>query len=371
MRFRAPATKLKPFVNATASLAPGSGKRPQLECTRIDVLGNKAIFSATNLSETVRLAFSDDEMVGEDGSVYLPSVNLQRIVREAKREDVEISWNGKSQKALVRFGAVRVSLPIEPPDNLPNIPKFDAKLPFVTLKGSALAGTLARTVFAVQGNFMARALAGVSMKIKPGQLEAAATDGTAIAVVRTAIVNPSAITASAILPPISHKTVLWICADAEATVDLQFTEGSLRLRGPDGELTWRLLTGQFPDYEGHVPESLPMTVEVDRRKLLLLLDKARLLKITSLPEYVFTARRGELEMVASAGTDGTVCASMEIDWPWDELTMSLDPALLEVAVKAMKTDTISFGFEAGDQPVLLRESGADLENRYAVSPRFK
>jgi len=371
MRLRAPSIKLKPFVNATASLAPGSGKRPQLECTRIDVLGDKATFSATNLSETVRLVLSDDEMTGEDGSVYLPSVNLQRVVREAKREDVEISWNGKAQKALVQFGSVRVSLPIEPPDNLPRIPKFDAKAPFVTLTGAALAGTLARTTFAVQSNFMARALGGVSMKLKPGQLEAAATDGTAIAIVRVPVSNPSAVSAEAILPPISHKTIAWVCADDTANVDLQFAENSLRVRGPDGELTWRLMVGKFPDYDGHVPESAPKTVEVERRKLLLFLDKARLLKYASLPEYTFTARRGELEMVATAGIDGTVQATLEIDWVWEELVTSLDPLLLEVAVKAMGEDTITVGFEAGDKPVLLRESGALLENRYAVSPRFK
>ncbi len=370
MRLTAVATKLKPFVDASAKLAPKTGKRPQLECTRIDVRGNLAVFSATNLIETIRLTYSD-EMTGEDGSVYLPSINLQRVVREARREEVTIRWNGKAQKASATFGSVRVALPIEPPDNLPDIPSFDAAAPFVTLLASALAGTLARTTFAVQDKFMARALASVSLKIRRGQLEAAATDGTAIAVVRVDIVNPTMLVTDALLPPISHRAVKWIAADDATTVDLQLADNTLHLRGPDGELTWRLRTGQFPDYEGHVPERQPKAVEVDRRDLLSLLDKARLLKVVSLPDYIFTARQGELELLASAGVDGSVRAALPIEWPWPPLETSLDPGLLEIAVKAMDADKVSIEFDGPEKPVLLREVTTLFDNRYAVSPRFR
>jgi DNA polymerase III sliding clamp (beta) subunit (PCNA family) len=370
MRLTATATKLKPFIDASAKLAPQTGKRPQLECTRIDVRGDRAVFSATNLIETVRLIYSD-EMTGEDGSVYLPSVNLQRVIREAKREEVTIEWNGKAQKATATFGAVRVALPVEPPDNLPVIPGFSDKDPFVTLLASAMAGTLARTTFAVQANFMARALAGVSLKIRRGQLEAAATDGTAIAIVRVDVVNPTMLVTDALLPPISHEAIARIAADKKANVDLQLTGGTLHLRGPGGELTWRLRTGQFPDYDGHVPERLAKAVEIPRRDLLSLLDKAHLLKVVTLPDYTFTVRRGELELLASAGIDGSVRAALEIEWPWPSLEISLDPGLLEVAVKAMDADMVSVGFESPEQPVLLREVTTLFDNRYAVSPRFK
>lgn len=370
MKLRATASKLKPFIDATASLAPGTGKRPQLECTRIDVKGNRAVFSATNLTETVKLTYAG-EMTGEDGSVYLPSKNLQRVIKEAKKEEVEIKWNGKAQKATATFGSVRVSLPVEPPDNLPDIPSFDPKMSFVTLSGATMSGVLARTTFAVQADFMARALSGVSLKLKPGQLEAAATDGTAIAIVRADILNPAALTIDALLPPISHKAVAWIAIDDSAKVDLQLTDRTLHLRGPDGELTWRLRAGKFPDYEGHVPEKMPQTFEVQRRDMLALLDKARLIQVTALQDYLFTARQGELEMLVSAGIDGAVRASLKIEWSWKPLEISLDPALLEVAVKAMSADTLSVGFEAPDKPVLLREITTVLDNRYAVSPRFK
>jgi DNA polymerase-3 subunit beta len=369
MLLRAQATKLKPIIDAAASVAPGTGKRPQLECVRIDVEGDKATFTATDTNETIMVVYSD-EMVGKDGAVYLPSANLQRVIREAKREEVEISWNGKAQSATAQFGTVRVSLPVEPPGNLPKIERFDPKKPYVTLKGFGMAGALARTTFAVQADFMARALSGVSLKVMPGQIEAAATDGTAIAIVRVDVINPSALTTTALLPPISHKSIKWI-ADDDELVDLQLTANALRLRGPHGELTWRLRTGQFPDYEGHVPEQLDKSVELPRRDLLALLDKARLLKAVSLPEYTFTVAQGELEMVASSGIDGTVRATLEVEWPWESLSMSLDPLLLEVAAKSMGADMVSLGFEADDKPVLLREITTEFDNRYAVSPRFK
>jgi DNA polymerase-3 subunit beta len=371
VKLHAKASSLKSIMDASASIAPKLNRRPQLECTRIDVDGNVAIFTATNLQQTSRLQFTDPDAFMEDGSVYLPSVNLQRIIKEAKNEEVQIEWDGSSASARVRFGTVGINLPIEPPDNLPAIPCFAKTVPYITLNGRIMGGVLARTGYAVQEKFQARALGSVSIKVRGPLLEAAATDGTRIAIVRVPVANPNGADGDALLPPAKPASIKWIAPEKEDDVDVQVSRSTIRMRGPRGELTWRLMSGFFPDYEGHVPENQPMTAEMDRRTYLALLERSKLLQVVSLPEYLFTVRSNELEMVASAGIDGQVTATAEFPWTWDDLEISLDPNLIIDSVKAMSGERISLGFQAGDQPMLLREITTDYDYRVAIVPRFR
>lgn len=370
MRFKTQAVLLKPFVDATASIVPKNNKRPQLECTRIDVDRGVVTLSATNLNETIRLVFSD-ECETEDGSVFLPSVNLQRTIKEAGKSELDIKWNGKTQKAACRFDNTLVNLPVEPPEDLPNIPRFSEKGSAVTIPGPALTAILSRAVFSVQSDFVARALAGVSVKIRKDEIELAATNGMGIAVVRHKVGNPDGLERSAILPPVPPKIVAWIAPEPDDVVEFQLVVNQLRLRGPRGELSFRLMAGQFPDYEDHVPEKLPKSMDIERKPLLEMLEQSKLLKVVGLTRYKFTLTTDRLEMVAASGVDGKITAALEVPWSWEDTALSLDPNLMIPVLKAMKATHVVFGVAGPEEPVLFREVTDKFSNRYMLSPRFE
>ena len=370
MRLKTQASYLKPFVDATAGIVPKNNKRPQLECTRIDVERGVVTLSATNLNETIRLEFSD-ECETEDGAVFLPSVNLLRTIREAGKDILDITWNGKTQKAVCRFGNTLVNLPVEPPEDLPNIPRFSEKASSVTITGSALTGLLSRAVFSVQSDFVARALAGVSVKIRKDEIEMAATNGMGIAVVRHKAGNPDGLERSAILPPVPPKIVEWIAPAKEDVVEFQLVVNQLRLRGPRGELSFRLMAGQFPEYEDHVPEKLPRSMDIERKPLLEMLEQSKLLKVVGLTRYKFTLTTNRLEMIAASGVDGKITAALEVPWTWEDIALSLDPGLMIPALKAMAAKFVVLGVGGPEEPVLFREATDEFFNRYMLSPRFE
>lgn len=370
MKLKVVASDIKTIIDATASVAPGTGKKPQLECTHIDVADGLVMFASTNQHESVRLFF-DGEMECEPGQVYLPSANLLRVVKEAGKGEIEIAWNGKSQKASIRLGGTVVKLPVEDPNNLPEIPRFKPGRPFITLPGSALTGLFSRTRFSVMTDFSARALGGVNLTVKGDLIEAAATDGKRISVVKLPIVNTGKLDVSAILPPISNTNVKWLMKDKEDAVDLQLTRSRFLLRGPRGELTQGLIAGTFPDYAGHVAQRHPKSMEVERRPLIAFFNRATIIKVISEVKYKFFLRAGEIEMQASAGVDGEVTAVLPVPWTWPDMAIPFDPTLLVDALSAMKSEFVILGFDTPQSTVLLTEISEEFDNHFAASPRFE
>lgn len=370
MKLKVQAPDIKTILDATASVAPGTAKRPQLECTRIDVAQGRVTFASTNLDETVWLTF-DGEFEGDPGQVYLPSANLLRVVKEAKKGEVLITWNGKSQKASIRMGGTTIKLPVEPPEHLPPILRFDEEKPFVSLPGSALTGLFTRTRFSIMTDFASRALGGVNLKLTPDQIEAAASDGKRISIVKVPCANQAALKVSAILPPISTANVKWLIHEPSDTVDLQLTENRFLLRGPRGELTQGLICGQFPDYEGHVERHHPKSMEVERKPLIEFFDRAKIIKVVSEIKYKFALRAGEIHMSATAGVDGAVEAVLAVPWTWDDMDIPFDPSLLVDALKAMSSTHVILGFDTPASTILLTEINEDYDNHFAASPRFE
>ena len=85
--------RLRPLLENAAALAPGTGKRPSLECTRLSVEADgSVVVAASNTKESIRLKSTAHKW--QEGSVFLPSENLLRLVKAAKSELVTISWNG-------------------------------------------------------------------------------------------------------------------------------------------------------------------------------------------------------------------------------------------------------------------------------------
>lgn len=367
MKFTVSAEVLRPLVEAAAELAPGSGKIPQLEACRLDVGDpDHLVVSASNMVESIRL---NHEPVRSPtpGSTFVPSVNLLRAIKAAKKEDVTISWDGKALHAVVQWGKTKVKLPTEPPANQRAFKRFDPKVKATTVPGAALAALIKRTAFAVQTDFASRTLGGVSIKVRTDKLELAATDGRRVAVARMPITGSN--DADIVVTPTSSKSIIRLVEDEDGTVDLQTTGNVLILRGARGEASRRLLSGKFPDYEQHIPWTASKETKIDRKALIELIRNANLLKVTGGIETYFTFADNELKILAQASIEGTTAASMPIDWPWPEIKVNLDHTFVDQALKAMESEHVIVGLESAEAPVFVREISDAHEAINVIMPK--
>jgi DNA polymerase-3 subunit beta len=367
MKFTAPAASLRPLIEAAAELAPGSGKIPQLEATKLEVSDpDHLVVSASNLVEAIRLNLAPVTKV-MPGAVFVPSINLLRVIKEAKKEDVTIAWNGKSLHASVSWAGTKVKLPTEPPENQRAFKRFNAKKPFATVPASAFSDLVKRTAFAVQSDFASRTLGGVSVKVKTDALELAATDGRRLAVARKAIPGAGHFT-EAVVSPMPPKVIDRLHAEGES-VDVQLLGPVLAIRGSVGETARRLLSGHFPDYEAHVPWTMPREIRVKRKDLIALVKKANLLKVAGGINTYFQFEDNILHMEAVASVEGSTEAAMGIDWPHPKVRINLDHTFIDQALKSMSSDEVILGIESGEAQFTIREESTVYEVINVIMPK--
>jgi DNA polymerase-3 subunit beta len=375
MRVKIAADKLRPLVETAAGLAPGTGKRPQLECSRLMVsTDGELTVAASNTHESVCLKVAIEE--GDPGSVFLPSVNLQRIVKEVikvarlKKDEgfLEIRWNGKNLKADLLWRGAKAQLPTEPIDSLPAFEPFDESTGFVTLPAKLFTGLFKRMTFAVQTDFTKRAMHGVQIRASNGKLVSAATDGMRFSLLQADIAKSEHVI-DAIIPPIGNKTLLRLSADGDQ-VDLQITDSTLRARGKLGEMSWTRVAGDFPDWEGHVPTTQPKNMDLDRKTMIAMLKQAGLLKVVGSTTHRFTLENNRMEMAAVSGVEGSVNAHMDIPWPHPKLEIGLDPKFLEEGLAAMDSAEVWVGFDHSQAHAVFREKTDEFSYIYVVVPRL-
>jgi len=368
MKLTAPASDIRPFIEACADIAPKKNKRPVLEATLITADATGVTFNATNLHDTVWLR-SEKIVPMKAGQVLVPSANLLRAVKEAGKEDITISWNGKSLKATFQWGKSRIQLPVELPSSFPVIERFKEEEGFVRLTASALTGHLKRTSFATQSAFASRALHGVNVVVKGIAIAFAATDGMRFALVEAECENPDSITIDSIIPPVKLKQLRRLHEVGGNKLDVQANSSWLRIRGPHGELAWRLIAGEFPKWEGYVPRKAPKEITVDRKKLQAVMSAHKVVKSTLSKDYRIDLTDGNFKLTAKAGIDGDIESEIGCPWTHGDFAISLDPEFLEQGLDAMQLDEIVFGVTGPKEPVLMREHTPDFTYIYSVVPR--
>lgn len=364
MKIIAHSETLKPACKAAASLAPGTGKIPQLECVRIDVTEKETEISCSNMTESLRLKL---DVGGEPGSVFVPAVNLMRTIKEAKKQDVTISWDGEKLYAKVKFGRTTVKLPTEDPNNQRVMRRFDPDKKFTSMPGADLSALIKRTAFSVQTDFASRTLGGVSVQVTADKLELAATDGRRMAVAIKEVETEGKPT-SAIIPPMTTKSLLALFNEGEA-LHLQVAGNALVFHGSKGEVTKRLISGKFPPYQSHVPWTSPYETKINRKEFIDLLKLASLLKVAGGVEAVFTFADNELQLAVSALVEGVMTSSMAIDWPHPEVKINLEHTFVDEALKSVESEEVIIGLEASLRPLTIREITDDMKVISFVLPK--
>lgn len=369
MQLTIPAPLLRRPLEACAEIADKSGKRPVYAATRIDVEDGAIVCSATNSRESVVLRESGEIDAMSNGSVFLPSENLLRIVKAAKKESLTITWPESKPQAKLNYGSTWMKLPVEPPKNLPPIIGFNENLPSFRMPAAALTSLFQRAVVSIQTDFTNRALHGVCLRTQDDTVFMAATDGRRFSLVSMPVEGLDGVNVDILVPPPSMSRLRRLYDESDdAHIEIQASSARVCMRGPKGELSWRLIDGRFPDYEGHIPLVSAREMTLDRRALIDLLEQHAVIKTAGGMKHKLTFDDGRVRMDSSAGIDGAVSVSAEVPWEWEEIVVYLDPALVVDGLKVMRSKEVVMGIDSAQLPVLFKEVGTEHDYRYMVVP---
>lgn len=368
MKIRIAAQEIKAAVESAASLAPGNRLKPILETILLTVVPGGLEIAATNLTSAAWFKV-DGGADHEPGPICLPAENFLRIVKQAGKAPLTLSWDGKASRAKVHFGSTKVNLPVENHGDFPDVHRFLDDTDFVSLPVNTLIAGLDRTNFAVAGDFKMRTMAGVCFDVSPGSLRLSATDGIRMCSVDHPIENES-YSARTVVRPVDTKWLLRIAGGSGSRVDLQITDRFIRFRGPCGEMVHSTIAGSFPKYDIATQLAHEKKVGIKVSDLRSLLTMATLLKSKGLEwKFRFLKDTGNLVIEATSGLDGEVQADLQVNWTHDDFAIGLDPTKILDALKQVEEESIDLLLGTARQPAVIRENGNGLTYHYALSAR--
>jgi len=116
--------KLLHAFQMAASVAPARSPKPILQNVKLEVTKDGAILMGTDLEVGVRIEVPGFA-VEAPGSVVLPRDRFGKILTESSDEKLDLESDGR--KAMVRGQRSEFQLPLENPDEFPNVMAFEEK----------------------------------------------------------------------------------------------------------------------------------------------------------------------------------------------------------------------------------------------------
>lgn len=359
------AVTLRDTLSGALSLverASGSGAQlPALRNVLLETEGDVLVLTATNLELAVRATVPSK--VVDHGKVCVPSGLFSQLVAALTGERVTLETQGAGLAITTdHYNGTLAGAPVE---DFPSIPTRGADASLVTVPGALLREALSRVTFAAQGAAdFSPELMSVLVTTEAGVLRLVATDSfrLAEATVDGAVLPENPV--RALVPAKVASELSRVLRDDE-DVSCYFETHQASFETPHWQLTTRLISASFPDYEQIVPKDFVAEVTVSRDEF------QAALKLAS----VFAAKGSEVRLVPdgeelsiSAGSDAvgehTASVAAQISGPFEPVTFNWRQ--LSDGLRAIPTERVVIGINP-DKPALMHGQGEGTY-RYVLAP---
>lgn len=299
-----------------------------------ETVGDRLRLVATDLDLTILTECAAAVHAG--GSMTLESRVFQSLVRNLPAEEFVLRRDGDAVE--ITSGRFHSRLAVTDPGEFPSVPEVpdggDYRLPL-----DLFQLMLKRVEFAITKDDPKFQLNGALVKLLPGEIEIAATDGHRLAVVRAP--------APAETPPFEQqlfprKLLTEFSRFSDETVTISVGENHLGFFMGDRTLVSRIVDLRFPQYERVIVRDNPFRARIDRKELLDSLRRVSLMAHEKARgvRFEFDPAAGELRL-ASIGSDrGSAEETLTISYQGEPMAVSLNSLYVIDVLQALEVDTI-------------------------------
>ena len=307
--------------------------------------------------------------VEKGGEIAIDAASLFQIARSLPDPTVQLTL-GNANRLEVKSGRARFRLPGFPAEEFPQLPAFDGK-------GSAkiAEGTLRRLVecthFAVATDDVRYGLNGVHLESVDGEdgprVRFVATDGHRLASAQASYEGDLVITPRTLIPRKALSVMRKLLEGGDQQVELSFGDGAIRLSRPGQTFWFRLLDGEFPDYNAVVPREHKMRARVVRdgfsstlrRVMILVADRARAVR--------FGFGDAELEIEVHNVDRGEVKEQLPVEIEGEAMTVGFNARFLQEVLGVLRGDAVVMESSNPLAPCLVRDPD-DPDAFFVVMP---
>ncbi len=346
------------LIEAIATVHKAVATKPQKP-----VLGGILI----EAEEDIKLTGSDTDLVIEcameadilaSGSIVVPARTFSDIVRRLPDDLVTIEA-GASQSLKIESGSTNFNIKYMLADEYPKIPAVEQEN-VVELPQDLLREMIQQTIFAVSADATRPTLNGSFFQTEQKTFELVAIDGFRLAMRKFEFTEEPA-TLKFIVPGKALNEVGRILAHTEEKVRIYPSLNNILFDTGRIKIVARLITGEYMNYKGIIPQTAETTVTVEPAALLAALERASL--IISADEQRYPVRLTLADddvLVISANTDiGTSREEIAVAMNGSTFDIDFNPRYFIDALKVIDDKEISIIFNGAVGPCVLKPLEGD------------
>jgi DNA polymerase III subunit beta len=356
-------------LSVVGRVVPGKSTLPVLSNVLLATEDGRLKLAATNLEMAMTTWIGAH--VGDEGTITLPARVLQEWVSLlARDQQIELSLNARNRKVHLQCGRYESNISGIDAEDFPPIPTVEEGNS-VSLDAALLKDAISQVAFAAAQDDSRPVLAGVLVKIEPGQLTLAAADGFRLAVRTVELPEGSDQNLSMIVPARSLSELARVLPDHEGKlVELAATpnRSQILFKFEDVQMVSRLIEGQFPDYARIIPSDAKTRAVMPTRELLLATraasvfarDNSMIVRLHVSPsEEEQELALGKVVVSSTSAEMGDNTGDLDATVDGEEQQVAFNGKYLREALEALNAPQVRLDITGPASPGILRASGGE------------
>jgi DNA polymerase-3 subunit beta len=314
---------------------------PILSSILTEAAENRLRMVATDLDMTIMTECPADTQGG--GRLTLESKVFQNLVRNLPAEEFTLRLDGDSVEIL--SGRFKSRMSVADPAEYPTIPDVPPAGEY-WLPLDLFQLMLERVAFSITRDDPKFQLNGALVKLLPGEVEIAATDGHRLAVVRAEGPEGQPPFEQQLFP---RKLLAELARFTDERVHLSAGDNHLGFRMGERTLVSRIVELRFPQYERVVVRDNPHRARCDRKELLASLRRVSLMAHEKARGVRFKlSPTGDLTLVSIGYERGSAEETLSVSYQGEAIDIALNAAYVIDVLQVLNCDQVELQLRDGN-----------------------
>ena len=336
-------------INVVQRAVASRGPLPILSNVLLRTVEEALMITATDLDVGIEVRVPARVQV--EGSVAIAARDLSDIIGKLPNSDVALSV-GESQKATLNCARSRFVLPVQNPEEFPQLPRAEADATLIQINASEIVRGIRQTAFAAARDDKS-IISGMLVSLQDGRMEVVATDGYRLAWRTWDTASQGSF--RVIVAARTMNEVARLVAGTEADqLTLALARNQVLVTLADRYMTLRTIDGNFPQYRQIIPASFAHEILLDRALFQEAVERITIMASEREGKVVnLRFETGQLVLQAQTTDRGEAEESLPIDHEGDSIGIAFNGGFLLDALKALEGETVRFQVSGPLQPACI------------------
>jgi DNA polymerase III subunit beta len=358
MKFTIEKSTLLKRLNSLRDISAAKNTIPMLSMVLITAKRDRVEFVATDLDVSLRNHAGAD--IQQDGAICLPTRKLFEIVKLLPESEIRFE---SCRKDSMKISAERSWFKLigRTREDYPEIPKPAGE--FFEIPAETWVTFVRRCEFAITNEESRYTLQGAQLEIKEGKLRLVATDGHRLAVMDTPFDQEEPLN---VLIPKKALIESAKLAEGEKTIAFARSQNHIHFRIGESDLSSRMLSGMFPNYELVLPKSPQTVIPINAIRLTAAVQRVALMADHTKAVKV-RIQGGSIELNSQSADVGESADTISCEYDGPEILTCFNADYLLDAIG--NSDEIAMKVKDGKSAIEFSPVAKDWMERQIVMPQ--